>query len=52
MEHTTNYTYCPIDLTNETIDLILLQSMEQGLEHGTITLQCLNQAHNDILLIP
>ena len=32
----------------ENIDLILLQSMEQGLEYETVTLQCLNQAHNDI----
>ena len=31
----------------DNIDLILLQSMEQGLEYGTITLQCLKQVHND-----
>ena len=31
----------------DNIDLILLQSMEQGLEYGTVTLQCLKQIYND-----
>ena len=31
----------------ENIDLILLQLMEQELEYGTVTLQCLKQVYND-----
>ena len=34
----------------ENIDLILLQSMEQGLEYGTVTLQCLKQVHNHVII--
>ena len=35
----------------ENIDLILLQSMEQGLEYGTVILQCLKQVNNHNIII-